>query len=80
MEVFDLRVMCDVKRLVRIALQRVQPARRDVRMPGEHVAATCRDVSQVTQSGLQYRGKASQAMLFKQAQTALNVSDSIGRD
>jgi hypothetical protein len=80
MEVFDLRVMYDVKRLVRIALQRVQTARRDVRMPGEHDVAPCRDVSQVTQSGLQYRGKASQAMLFKQAQTALNVSDSIGRD
>jgi hypothetical protein len=57
--------MDDVRKLVRIALQRVQPARRDVRMPGEHDVAPSRDVSQVTQSGLRYRGKASQAMLFK---------------
>src|SRR3977135_3689365 len=47
MEVFDLRVMYDVRKLVRIALQRVQPAWRDVRMPGEHDVARSLDVSQV---------------------------------
>jgi hypothetical protein len=50
MEVFDLRVMYDIRKLVRIALQRVQPARRDVSMPGEHDVAP-RAVSSLIESG-----------------------------